>query len=172
MKKTLAFISYSRRDKTIANWLHKQLENYAYPQNLVRKENRPPDNKYIRPIFIDTKDLNVDTHPFDEDIKEHLKNSRYLILICSINSAKSEYVNKEVNYFLEQHENNYNLIIPFFIDDVTEDSILPTIKGTPVMNRHFPIYNTTLSEHSEANNYCLYQIISFILGLDFSLVYP
>lgn len=171
MKKTLAFISYSRRDKTIANWLHKQLENYAYPQNLVRKENRPPDNKYIRPIFIDTKDLNVDTHPFDEDIKEHLKNSRYLILICSINSAKSKYVNKEVNYFLEQHENNYNLIIPFFIDDVTEDSILPTIKGTPVMNRHFPIYNTTLSEHSEANNYCLYQIISFILGLDFSLVY-
>ena len=65
MKKTLAFISYSRRDKAIANWIHKQLENYAYPQKLVRKEYCPPDNKYMRPIFIDTKDLNVDTHPFD-----------------------------------------------------------------------------------------------------------
>ena len=171
MEKLLAFISYSRRDKAIANWLHGRLERYVYPKSFVRPENFPPDTKYMRPVFLDTKDLTVDTHPFNENIKVHLERSRYLVLICSVNSAKSEYVEKEVGYFLATHDNDYDLIIPFFIDDVTQDSIPPCIKDTPVMNRHFPIYNTTLSEGSEANNYCLFQIISFLLKVDFSVIY-
>ena len=36
------FISYSRKDKRIANWLHAQLENYAYPIELVDEYQRPP----------------------------------------------------------------------------------------------------------------------------------
>lgn len=171
MEKLLAFISYSRRDKSIANWLHGRLERYVYPKSFVRPENFPPDTKYMRPVFLDTKDLTVDTHPFNENIKVHLERSRYLVLICSVNSAKSEYVEKEVAYFLATHDNDYDLIIPFFIDDVRPDRIPPCIKNTPVMNRHFPIYNTTLSEGSEVNNYCLFQIISFLLKVDFSVIY-
>ena len=81
--KTLAFISYSRKDKSVAHWLHSKLEKYPYPKVSISIENRPPDKKYLRPIFIDVKDLSVDEHPFSEKIKAALRDSRFLILICS-----------------------------------------------------------------------------------------
>ena len=154
----LAFISYSRKDKIIANWLHSKLEKYPYPESLVKIENRPPDKKYLRPIFIDTKDLTVDEHPFNEKIKIALKESKFLILICSKNSVRSEYVDKEVKYFLKEHQNDYSKIVPFFIDEVS-DNIPPSISNSSVMERHFPIYNTALGEKSEANIYCFYQTV-------------
>ena len=55
--KIFAFTSYSRKKKNIANWLHKRLENYAYPKSLINEEQLPPHNKYIRRIFLDTKDM-------------------------------------------------------------------------------------------------------------------
>ncbi len=166
----LAFISYSRKDKIIANWLHSKLEKYPYPESLVKIENRPPDKKYLRPIFIDTKDLTVDEHPFNEKIKIALKESKFLILICSKNSVRSEYVDKEVKYFLKEHQNDYSKIVPFFIDEVS-DNIPPSISNSSVMERHFTIYNTALGEKSEANIYCFYQIAAYLLSIDFSYLY-
>lgn len=167
---TFAFISYSRKDKYVANWLHSKLEKYPYPESLVKIENQPNDKKYVRPIFIDTKDLSVDEHPFNEKIKEVLRDSRYLILICSKYSVVSKYVNAEVTYFLKTHNQDYSKIVPLFIDDV-DNNIPPSIQNSPVMERHFPIYNTALSEKSEANIYCFYQIAAYILGIDFSYIY-
>ena len=65
-----AFISYSRKNKNIANWLHKRLENYAYPKNIVNVEQFPPHNKYIRRVFLDTKDMQVEDRPFTDRIKK------------------------------------------------------------------------------------------------------
>lgn len=168
--KTLAFISYSRKDKSVANWLHTKLEKFPYPESLVKIENRPPDKKYLRPVFIDTKDLSVDEHPFNDKIKAVLEDSRFLILICSKNSKTSVFVDTEVKYFLQSHEMDYSKIVPLFIDEV-DDNIPPSILDTPVMKRHFPIYNTALSEKSEANIYCFYQITAYLLGIDFSYIY-
>lgn len=168
--KTFAFISYSRKDKLVANWLHTKLEKFPYPGIQVKIENRPPDEKYLRPVFIDTKDLKVDEHPFNDEIKSVLEDSRFLILICSKNSAKSTYVDMEVKHFLETHENDYSKIVPLFIDEV-DDNIPPSILDSPVMKRHFPIYNTALKEKSEANVYCFYQIAAYLLGIDFSYIY-
>lgn len=168
--KTLAFISYSRKDKSVAHWLHSKLEKYPYPKVSISIENRPPDKKYLRPIFIDVKDLSVDEHPFNEKIKAALRDSRFLILICSKHSVCSEFVNKEVTYFLEVHNFDYSKIVPIFIDNV-DDNIPPSIAKSSVMQRHFPIYNTTLSEKSEANTYCFYQIAAYLLGIDFSYLY-
>lgn len=166
-----AFISYSRKDKKVANWLHIQLERYEYPKDIINLELRPSDEKYIRPIFLDTKDMQVEERPFTDRIQYALENSRFLLLICSNNAAKSPFVDKEVKYFLSTHNNNYSLIIPLFIDDVSDGSIPKVIKGTSIMERHFPIYNTLLSEESEANKYCLYQIIAYMLGVNFSDIY-
>lgn len=168
--KTLAFISYSRKDKSVAHWLHSKLEKYPYPKVSISIENRPPDKKYLRPIFIDVKDLSVDEHPFNEKIKAALRDSRFLILICSKHSVYSEFVNKEVTYFLEVHNFDYSKIVPIFIDNV-DDNIPPSIAKSSVMQRHFPIYNTALSEKSEANTYCFYQIAAYLLGIDFSYLY-
>ena len=166
-----AFISYSRKDKKVANWLHTELEEYEYPKEIINIDLLPPHEKYVRPIFLDTKDMQVEVRPFTERIKSALENSRFLLLVSSRNAAKSPFVEKEIRYFLNTHDNNYSLIIPLFIDDVTDDSIPNAIRGTSIMGRHFPIYNTLLSEESEANKYCLYQIVAYMLGVNFSDIY-
>lgn len=166
-----AFISYSRKDKKVANWLHSQLEKYKYPKDLVNVALLPPHEKFMRPIFLDTKDMQVEERPFTDRIQSALENSRFLLLISSRNAAKSSFVHKEISYFLKTHNNNYSLIIPLFVDEVTNDSIPFIIKGTSIMERHFPIYNTLLNEDSEANKYCLYQIVAYMLGVNFSDIY-
>lgn len=169
--KPFAFISYSRKDKKVANWLHKKIENYVYPKNLVNIDQRPPHDKYIRPVFLDTKDMQIEVRPFTERIKKALENAQFLILICSHNSAKSPFVDKEINYFLENNNYNYSRIVPLFIDEVMDDTIPEAIKNTTIMSRHFPIYNLMLDENSEANLCCFYQIIAYILGVNFSDIY-
>ena len=166
-----AFISYSRKDKKIATWLHKKLEGYAYPQILTNENQRPPHDKYLRPIFLDTKDMQVEERPFTDRIKAALERSRFLLLICSRKAAVSSFVKKEVDYFLEHHMNNYSLIVPMFIDEVESENIPEQLIGTSIMHRHFPIYNTQLSEDSEANSYCFYQIAAYMLGVNFSDIY-
>ena len=41
----------------------------------------------------------------------------------------------------------------------------------PIMDRHFSIYNSMLGQGSEANEYCFMQIVSYMLGIDFSSLY-
>ena len=166
-----AFISYSRKDKKVANWLHKRIESYIYPKELVNEDQRPPHNKYVRPVFLDTKDMQIEVRPFTERIKNALENSQFLILICSHNSAKSPFVDQEIKYFLENNNYNYSRIVPLFIDEVMDDTIPDAIKSTTIMARHFPIYNMALDEKSEANSYCYYQIIAYLLGVNFSDIY-
>lgn len=165
------FISYSRKDKRIANWLHAELEKYVYPMELVEAHMRPPHKKYTSPIFLDTKDLQMEERPFSEEIKESIRRSKYLLLICSKNSVQSPYVDLEIRYFAETHNNNFSLVVPLFIDEVSDDSIPPAIRDTSVVTRHFPIFNTLLGEKSDGNMYCFLQVVSYILGVDFHSLY-
>lgn len=167
-----AFISYKRGgiDETVANWIHSKLEKYPYPQNLVALENRPEHKTLIRRVFLDTKDLHVDEKEFTERIKEAIKEAKYLIVVCSKLSAKSQYVNNEVAYFLETHENDYDKILPVFIDTV-EGGLPPTLINTNILSRHCPIYNSFLSPKNEINLYCFYHVVSFLLKVDFRSIY-
>ena len=172
MYKYYAFISYKRgeTDEKIANWIHQKLEKYPYPTNLVAEENRPDDREFIRRVFLDTKELPVNDINFTEDIKTAIKKSRYLLLICSFNSVKSQYVNKEVEYFLETHDNDTSKILPIFIDSV-ECGLPKCISDLDLLNRNCPIYNTSLEAINEINLYCFYHIVSFLLKVDFNLLY-
>ncbi len=171
IKEYFAFISYSRKDKKVANWLHFKLENYEYPRLIVNESQRPSHEKYLRPIFLDTKDMQVEERPFTDRIKAALDHSRFLLLICSKDSAKSTYVEKEIDYFLKNHDYNYSLIVPLFIDEVHSDTVPKALLGTTIMSRHFPIYNMQLNEKSEANSYCFYQIAAYLLGVNFPDIY-
>ncbi len=170
MKKYIAFISYSRKDKSVADWLHSKLESYRLPDKIKCREIFPFEGNYLRPVFIDTQDLHVEERPFTDELKTAITHSTFLIVICSRHSAVSPFVEKEINYFLETHDRNYSKIIPLFCDEV-DGAVPPAFDGSSIMQRHFPIYNTHLSNHSEANNYCFYQIIAYILKLNFSDVY-
>jgi len=94
-----AFISYSHQDKKWGDWLHKALETYRIPSKLVGRESRDGVvPKRIFPIFRDREEL-----PTSSDlgtvINDALLNSRYLIVICSPKSAKSQWVDAEIRYF-------------------------------------------------------------------------
>ena len=125
--KYVAFISYQRKDEEWAKWLHHQLEYYRLPVNLGEDDSSAINS--LRPIFLDEVELAGGN--LSESIEEALSQSRYLILLCSPNSAKSIWVNKEVQYFIE-HDRIQN-IIPVIIDgcpyseNVDEECFVPAL---------------------------------------------
>lgn len=94
-----AFISYSHSDDKWAEWLHKSLETYKVPKNLVGKPTREgivPARAY--PIFRDRDELPGSAN-LGENIEAALRLSRYLIVICSPRAVQSKWVDKEVRMF-------------------------------------------------------------------------
>lgn len=106
----IAFVSYKREDEKWAKWLQRNLEAYKLPA-IIRKEN-PSLPKYVRPIFRDKTDLGAGS--LQDKLKEELRSSKYLIVICSKKSAKSLWVGREISYFAK--ERDIECIIPFIID--------------------------------------------------------
>ena len=94
-----AFISYSHKDSKFADWLHKEIESWSVPKDLIGRETNtgkvPPK---IRPIFKDRDDFSGG-HSLQEATLNALANSSFLLVICSPNSANSQYVNEEVRQF-------------------------------------------------------------------------
>lgn len=112
-KQYYAFISYKREDEMWAKRLQRKLESYKLP-TIIRKE-RPDLPKYLRPVFRDGTDLTGGVLSYQ--LHQELLCSKYLIVICSPNVTKSEWVNKEAQTF---------------IDDGRTEQIIPfIIKGTP-----------------------------------------
>jgi WD40 repeat protein len=94
-----AFISYSHTDKEWGDWLHKALETYRVPSRLVGKESRDgiiPTR--IFPVFRDREELPVSSD-LGSNISEALRESRYLIVVCSPRSARSRWVGEEIKAF-------------------------------------------------------------------------
>ena len=110
-KQYYAFISYKRDDQKWAEWLQEKLEHYKLPTNLNGRSDLP---KEIRPVFRDKSELAAGV--LADEIQKALDNSKYLIVICSPHSAKSEWVNKEVQAFIESGRTEK--IIPFIIEGV------------------------------------------------------
>lgn len=104
-----AFISYKREDEKWAKWLQKKLESYSLP-TAIRKEN-PELPKKIQPVFRDQSELSGGN--LKAEIEKGLNGSKYLIVVCSPRSAKSQWVSKEVQHFIDQSREEY--IIPFII---------------------------------------------------------
>ena len=108
----IAFISYKREDEVWAKWLQKKLEHYKLPTE-IRKKN--PDLEFYecpRHIFKDTTDLSGGV--LAKAIKAGLDSSKFLIVICSPRAAKSEWVCKEVQDFIDAGREEY--IIPFIVE--------------------------------------------------------
>ena len=110
-----AFISYSRKNSKAASYLHKQLEHFRVPVKYVAEENRP-NGKFLRPVFRDRRDLEAGEGSFTAHIKTAVEKSRYLIVLCSPESAASHWVNEEIKYFLATHNNDYNAIVPVILN--------------------------------------------------------
>jgi WD40 repeat protein len=108
-KQYYAFISYKREDEKWAKWLQYKLEHYRFPTNINGYAELP---KYIRPTFRDTTDLAPGL--LVEEIDRALRSSEWLIVICSPRSAKSQWVCKEAQTFIDM--GRVDRIIPFVIE--------------------------------------------------------
>jgi len=87
------FISYSHKDKSWGDWLHKQLETYSIPKSL--RAELPKIDKNLYPIFRDREEL-PGSADLGANISDALANSDTLLIICSPNSANSLWVNQEI----------------------------------------------------------------------------
>ncbi len=94
-----AFISYSHADEKWGKWLHRALETYRVPRRLVGRPGRlGPRPRRLFPIFRDREEL-PSTFSLSDKIQAALRDSRYLVVICSPSSAVSRWVNEEVASF-------------------------------------------------------------------------
>ncbi len=93
-----AFISYSHRDSSAGDWLHRKLEFYALPKRL--RAARPDLAKTLYPIFRDREEL-PGSSDLGQNLSDALSHSSNLLVICSPNSAASQWVNQEVVSYQE-----------------------------------------------------------------------
>ena len=136
-EKYFAFISYKQDDIKWAKWLLNHLENYRIPKALRNRDTIP---QYIRPIFMESSDLALGA--LHETTRETLRSSKCLIVICSPLSARSSWVNKEIQTFLDLGREAY--IIPFIVDGIphsgetNKECLPPSLRDQP---NDYPIIN-------------------------------
>ena len=106
--KYFAFISYNSKDMEWGKRVQQKLERYRMPAMLCSEHGweRTP----IKPVFFAPTDI----LPGGLTEELRLQTSKNLIVICSPNSAKSEWVGKEIDYF---HRLGRTKQIHFFIVD-------------------------------------------------------
>ena len=170
--KYFAFISYNSKDTVWGKRVQKKLERYRLPSTLCSEHGwkRRPMN----PIFFAPTD--IQPGGLSAELQERLRSSRHLIVICSPNSAQSEWVGKEIEYFhsLGRTENIHFFIvrgIPNSGDPETEcfnpiinQLGLPEILGA---NIHEKIYLWPWLNKERAYA----QLISKLLGVEFDTIW-
>ena len=118
IKKKYAFISYNHLDVLWAIRLKLKMIWFKLPSYI---ENEFKKSKYLEPVFRDRDYLTSGNLP--TMIKRQLDNCRYLIVICSPHSAKSKWVNQEVDYFLNKKKRSdkesdpADYIVPYILLD-------------------------------------------------------
>lgn len=108
----IAFISYKREDEAWAKWLQKKIEHYKLSIEIRKIHPNLEFSECPRHVFKDTTDLSGGV--LAKAIKAGLDSSKFLIVICSPRAAKSEWVCKEVQEFIDSGREEY--IIPFIIE--------------------------------------------------------
>jgi tetratricopeptide (TPR) repeat protein len=90
-----AFLSYSHTDRQWAAWLHRKLEAYRLPKNIVGPGTL---RRRLSPIFRDRDEL-PSAASLSDAVNEALSESEWLIVLCSPASASSRWVNEEIRTF-------------------------------------------------------------------------
>ena len=101
-----AFICYRHGaiDSKAAEALQKNLEHFRPPKELRKA------GKRIRRIFVDKGELSS-CSDFNLQTREALKNAGFLIVICSPGTKNSDWVNYEIDTFLEFHDRSRMLAV-------------------------------------------------------------
>lgn len=94
-----AFLSYSHKDKELADWLHRELEKFRVPSSLAGKLTaNGVVPRRLAPVFRDQQDLSAGGD-LAEEIKAALAASQFLVVLCSPTAATSRWTNQEIESF-------------------------------------------------------------------------
>lgn len=106
-----AFISYSHADEIHGSWLQRALEGYRLPSALVGRETPlGAIPRRLTPIFRDRNDLPA-AGSLSGEIQAALRDSQFLIVICSPRAAVSRWVDEETRYFKSVHGTGRTLAV-------------------------------------------------------------
>ena len=170
--KYFSFISYNSKDTEWGKRVQRKLEHYRMPATLCSEHGW--DRVPIKPVFFAPTD--IQPGGLSSELQERLRASRNLIVICSPNSAKSEWVGKEIEFFHKLGRTNN---IHFFIVDgvphsgnpdtecfnpVVDTLGLPEILGA---NIHEKIYRWPWLNKERA----YVQLITKLLGVEFDALW-
>ena len=173
-----AFLSYSHKDEELAGWLHEQLEQFRVPRAL---RGQLTENGVIparlRPVFRDRHELAA-ADDLGEEIEEALAHSRFLIVLCSPEAAKSRWTNAEIEAFKRAHPDGCVLAAiaagePFASDTrdrQAEECFPPALRqkydrrGRPTGKRAEPLA-ADLRQPGEARRLGLMKLIAGMLGV-------
>ena len=170
--KYFAFISYNSKDTEWGKRVQRKLEHYRMPATLCSEHGweRTP----IKPVFFAPTD--IQPGGLTEELQERLRASRNLIVICSPNSAKSEWVGKEIEFF---HQLGRTKQIHFFIVEGQPQSgnpdtdcfnpIIDTLRLPEILgaNIHEKIYRWPWMNKERA----YVQLVSKLLGVEFDAIW-
>ena len=122
-----AFISYRHTptDEFVAKNLQILLETYTVPENV--KDQVPKDR--IKRIFRDQDELPLSDN-LGSSIEQALKNSEYLIVVCSPTYRESKWCMKEIETFISMH--GYGKIIVVLCEGNTNESFPPQLLNADV----------------------------------------
>lgn len=143
-----AFISYNRKNLAAAEFIQNTLEHYRYPKESIAEKLWPNDQEYVRKIFLDKSHLSGRGEKFEAQLVGALSHSKYLIVVCSPESAEvkkgsKHYVNWEIETFLKIHGRDaFSRIIPVIYKgepDLSDSSCLPVpIRVDAIAQRNLP----------------------------------
>ncbi len=167
-----AFISYNSKDVEWGKRLQRKLESYRLPSTLCSKHNL--EKRPIKPVFFAPTD--IQPGGLTAELQERLKAARHLIVICSPNSAKSQWVAKEIEFF---HSLGRSSNIHFFIvagephsgnpdtecfNPVVDELGIPEILGANVNEK---VYRWPWLNKERA----YVQLVTKLLGIEFDSIW-
>ncbi|MCL1798037.1 MAG: toll/interleukin-1 receptor domain-containing protein [Eggerthellaceae bacterium] len=103
-----AFISYRHKplDTAVAKAIHRQIETYRIPSHIAKKLGK----KHLGKVFRDQDELPL-TDDLGEGIRQALRNSEWLIVVCSPDTPLSKWCMAEIDYFIELGRRNKILTV-------------------------------------------------------------
>lgn len=118
----IAFISYRHcpLDIAVAERLQQMLERYRIPRELRRQKKQAG----LGLVFRDREELPL-TSDLTADIYEALDHSQFLIVICTPDTPKSDWVSREIAYFIRRH--GRERVLTVLADGTPEESIPPLL---------------------------------------------
>lgn len=167
-----AFISYSHADTDWARWLHCGLEAFKIDKDLVGRETAAGTiPQALRPIFRDRDDFTAGKS-LNEQTLAALDASHALIVVCSPDSAKSNYVNEEARLFQSRHPERP--VIPLIVagkpGDAEHECFPPALKFKVdtkgrITKKKTELLAADARDEGDGKDLALAKVIAGLLGL-------